>query len=329
MVVCHFEGCTLWFHLEGADRAFREFGDKEGIVVFFVKGGAWVEGEACGTVGVVDVRGGDVGGLEFAGRLPNVFRHPRVVFRSTVLVVVPPAGIGTLGDVEETLALALAVGIVIDGEDVSVLVEGDLLGVAEAAGENFKTRSVRVGPQHGALVRGEVVRPFLGGDVGPLVADGPVDAPVGAEGGAVHVVAGVSDVDAETLDEGFALVGFSVPGGIAEFPDIGSDGGIDVAPPCEDAGCDAGHIGVESISEKGLGVHHAVAVGIGQTDDFFTESGQVFDVHHAVPVVVLERGVIVEFSGDEFFFEKGTLLLQGCECDVVGDPAVICELADI
>ena len=329
VVIGHLEGGSLLFYFEGTDGAFGELRDEEGILVFFVEGGAGVEGEAGGAVRVIQVRGGDVGRLELTGSFPDVFCHPGVVCRGTILVVVPPAGIRSFGNVEKSLAFAFAVGVVIDGKEVPILIEGDFLGVAEASRKNFETTSVRVAAEDGAFVRGEEIFPFLGGDVDPLVADGPIDAPVGAEDESVHVVTGVGDVDAESVCQDLTFVGLAVAGGVTQFPYIRSDGGIDVTAPCEGAGGDAGDLCVEVLREDAGGIVFPVAVFIGDADDFLGDGGEILAVDLAVLVVVLEGGFGKFVFSVELLPEEGELVLDGGMRDVFRDPAVVVELADI
>ena len=251
MFIGHFKAGTFRFHFERADVSFREFGDEERVIIFRVQGGARVVGETCRAIGIILVGGGDVGGLEGSAGFPDALGHPRVVCGAAVLVVISPAGIGTFGDVEEAFAFAFEVGIVVDGKHVSVFIESDFLRVAQATCEDFESRAIWVATQHGAFVRSKEIFAFFGSDVGSFVTNRPIDTAVGSEGEAVHVVAGVGDVDSESMSERLTLIGFAIAGGVAEFPHVWSDGCVNVAAPCQDACRDAGDFGIKISSEDG------------------------------------------------------------------------------
>ena len=245
------------------------------------------------------------------------------------MVVAAPAGVGALDDVQETLTLALLVRVVVDGEKVAVFVEGDFLGVAQAAGENFKSAAIRIAAQHRALMRGEPVFPLLRGDVRPLVADGPIDPPVGTEGQPVHVVAGVGDVDPEAMGEGLPLVGLAVAIGVAEFPQVRGDGGIDIAAPGERPGRDPGHLGIEALGENTGGIHHPVAVLVGEADDLFGNLLEIVGIDLAVLVPILERGLGEFLRAVQLLAEEGQLVPDGSVGNILHRPALRHELPDV
>ena len=205
-----------------------------------VKGVARLVQEAGGSIGVVGDRRGDeqrlVGG---AFRQPHVLHHPAAL-ELHVLVLAAPAGVGTLEQVDEAFAFLRLVGVVIHADDVPEIVEGDLLEIADAGGEDLETRTVGFATQHGAGMRERELSSFLADDVGALVTDGPIDTPVWSETQAVHVVAGVSDMSAEAGRDEFLDVGYAVTVGVLEPPDVGDGGDVDPTVEIQHPGGDPG-----------------------------------------------------------------------------------------
>src|SRR4029453_5637617 len=88
-----------------------------------------------------------------------------------------------------------AVGVVLAGEEVAVLVERQLLRVPETAREDLEPRPVGPATQDAPLV-GIIDGLAAGSDVHPSVAEAEVEPAVGSEAEAVEVVAPVGAVDA-------------------------------------------------------------------------------------------------------------------------------------
>ncbi len=88
--------------------------------------------------------------LPLEARLEHVLIHPDVVpivLRVRVLAVLPvrsPTAVGPVRDVHETLELPLMIAIVVDANQIAVLVERELLEVADARGENLEVRTVGI-----------------------------------------------------------------------------------------------------------------------------------------------------------------------------------------
>ena len=165
---------------------------------------------------VVHDRRNDVGCLAFPARLVQFFLHPHVVavvFGVGVFAILPvgtPACIGTFHDVHEAFTFARMVAVVVGGNEVAVLVESKLVGVAQTSGENFKIAAVGVTTGNGARVG---VGPFFaiyGGDVGANVANVPIDAPVGAFGYTRHAVSAKPDVYGITRGQGGLFAQYAV-----------------------------------------------------------------------------------------------------------------------
>ena len=100
-----------------------------------------------------------------------------------------------------------------------MLVERELLQVADARREHLEVGAVRIGAHHRALVR---IRPDLAvavGDVEADVADLPVEAPVRAHQHAGDAVPAEGRVDVHALGDGVALVEAAVALGVAQAVD--------------------------------------------------------------------------------------------------------------
>ena len=91
------------------------------------------------------------------------------------LVLHLPTGVGAFDDVDHAGGVAL-VGIVVDGERVAEVIEGDLLRITQAEVDDFEVRAVGLEAEDRAAVTGVVFLPFLGGEVETTVADGAPDA---------------------------------------------------------------------------------------------------------------------------------------------------------
>jgi hypothetical protein len=283
--------------------------------------------ESGGAIGVVGERGRDEEWLAGMGGLPDAVADP-AAGGFLILMTAAPAGVAALGDVDEAFAFAGKVGVVVDAEHVAVVVEGDFLDVAEAVGEDFEVCAVGFAAEDAAFVGVVEVLAFLAGDVDAFVADAPVDAAIGADAGAVHVVAGVGDVHAEAVGDDFAFVGDAVVVGIAKTNEVGGDGDVNPAVVVEDAGGDAGDDAVEAFGEDGEFVGGAVVVGVAELVDAFAVNGEVLPVDGAVFVVVGKAAAREAcFAGGELAFEEGFFFFDTGEGDVVGDPLGV--LADV
>ena len=261
------------------------------------------------------------------GWLPDAVADPAAVF-FLILVAAAPAGVAELGDVDEAFAFAGEIGVIVHAEHVAVVVEGDFLDVAEAVGEDFEVGAIGLAAEDAAFVGVVPVPAFLAGDVDAFVADAPVDAAVGADAGAVHVVAGVGDVHAEAVGDDFAFVGDAVVIGVAQTDEVGGDGDIDPAVVVEDTSGDAGDDAVEAFCEGGDLVGGAVVVGVAELVNALAVNGEVFPVDGAVFVVVGEAAAReAGFAGGELAFEEGFFFFDAGEGDVVGDPLGV--LADV
>ncbi len=154
----------------------------------------------------------DVRRLAGEARLEHLLVHPdvvAVVLRVGVLAVLPvraPAAVGSVRDVDETLGLALMIAVVVDADQVAVLVEGELLQVADAGREDLEVRAVGLRAHDRALIR---IGPALAGlvdDVESDVSDLPVDPAVRSADQPRHAVPAERGVDVVALaDDDLAI----------------------------------------------------------------------------------------------------------------------------
>jgi len=281
-------------------------GVEEVILPFLSEGGAGIEGEA-GRAVVIQTDGwGDVGRLSFMPWNAEILIHPRIESSTAILPVGTPAGIHVLDDVDEAFFFAGSVGVVVDSEHVAVLVKGDLLHIAESTGIDFKIRAVGVATENGTLVGVLEVAPLLRAGSYSLIADRPVDATIGAHREAMHVVAGVGEMDSEAIGNGFSLIGFAIVIGVAKLPDIGHDGGVNITIVVKDSGGDPSNfIGEFFGVDRGL-IGKAIAVGVFDEMDAFGEKFKVSEVVFSVRVEILNPS----FVGVAVFGSKG-LVIEG------------------
>ena len=133
------ESVALGDKREGVHLPLRELIEDEMSAQVAVEGVAWFEEEAGRSVGIVGDRRGDREGLVGrAGRHPHVLLHPAAV-GGLVLVLVTPTGVRSFEQIHQALAFLRLVAVIVDADHVAEGVEGDLLGVTDAMGEDFET----------------------------------------------------------------------------------------------------------------------------------------------------------------------------------------------
>ena len=297
----HAEAIGGWLQGEGVHLAVRELIEDEMPAERAVEGVARFEEEARRPVGIIrDGRGDREGLIGSAGWHPLVLAHP-AARGLLVLVLVAPAGVGALQEVHQAFAFLRLVRVIVHADDVAERVEGDLLRVADPAGEDLEAPAIRLAAEHGTLMGEEETSAFLTRDITALVADGPIDAAVRAEAQPVHVVTGVGDVPAETRRDEFLELRHPVAVGVLEAPDVGDGRDVNPAVEIEHPGGDARHGGVEAFGEDGDLIGDAIPVGVGQLVDALLMEGEVLPVHRTVLVVVLEAAATgLQFAGREF-----------------------------
>jgi hypothetical protein len=239
---------------------------------------------------------GDVGaGRDDACRLlgewhsPDFLGVPRAQPSRVVhfLIADPPTAISAWDDIHPPGRIA-AVGVVVAGEEVAILVESQLLGIAEPVMEDLEVGPIRIAPKHGAGV-GIVEHSTSSFNVEPAIAAAEIDPAVGPHFEAVQVVAGVAGVNAETIGQRLSGVGFVLALGVVEQPKVGNAGEPHAPFAREHAGRDAAGGRVETVGEDHRLIVIAVAFGIGQKANAFVvpsvgvEILEVFLVHgHAI-----------------------------------------------
>ena len=149
------------------------------------------------SIGKVGDRRDDVGGLACKSGVPELFLVPGApaVRRFDKLIADPPAAIAPFDHVNPASPIA-AVGIIIAREEIAILVERQLLGVAKPRREDLELGAVRITAQHRSRI-GHGKRPALGRcDVKAPVADTEIQPAIGPEPQAVQIMAQEADVNA-------------------------------------------------------------------------------------------------------------------------------------
>ena len=176
------------------------------------------------------------GVLEF----PDLLGHParrRTLIEANLtvegmhgLVLHFPTRVGAFDDVDNAGLVAL-VGVIIHGDAVTKIVEGDFLGITETEVHDLEIRAIGLEAENGATVTGVVLLPFLCSDIETTVADGAPHAAVVADGKAVHIVARKGDAHAKAVLEDLALSFRAILLRILEHPDARDTGEVDVVVP--------------------------------------------------------------------------------------------------
>ena len=216
------------------------------------------------------------------------------------LVSHPPARVTVFDEVDDAFAIAVVV-VIVDGEKVTEFIEDDLLRVAEVDVEFLKFGAVRIGAKDAAGVgTGEGFAILF--DVVSAVADGPVEFAIGSPSEAIEVVAGEADADAEAVDEGFDLLGFSVVVGVLEAVNAGDHSEVNSAVFFNQAARGAGEGIIEITAINGGFVRDAVAVGVFEKLDDFGVLGELLPLEVigllSGPLFV-ERGAVGEGHGGD------------------------------
>ena len=208
----HLHTSARGLHLEGPD-AGRAGGatviaNQEMLGFRFEEAGARVISQARRARGDVGRRRNNEGRLRGILKLPDLLGHPsrkRPLLETNRakegvhgLVLHLPTRIGTLDNIHHAGSVAL-VRVIVHGEAVTEIIEGDLLRVTQAEVHDLEVRAVRLEAEHGAAVAGVVLLAFLGREVETAIADRAPDAAVVPDGEAVHVVAGERDAHAEAV----------------------------------------------------------------------------------------------------------------------------------
>ena len=223
--------------------------------------------------------------------------HPRVVVglsgdgiptRVAKLPIQSPTGIAALGDVDEAFPLLPQVAIVVHGEEVAVVIEGDFLRIAQAGGIDLQIRSVGVHPQDAAGVRVPKDSAFAIGDREPVVAAGEVEFPVGPHDESVQVVAIEGGVDSEPAE--FRLLGVrdAIVIGVAKPLQFRIARDPHRVVPGQHSGDDSGDLLIETLGEELRAVGMPVVLRVIQSADAFLHRFQIVPIVHPVAVEIAE-----------------------------------------
>ena len=182
----YLESRAVRFHAESDHRAGRadEIANEEMVVPFFREAGAGIVGEAGGAFADPACRGEDGARAKRAVHVPVALPHPvRIVAAGAVdevreflerLMPALPTGMRAFHHVYDAGHI-LHVRFVIDGKQISVAVEGDLLGIPQTRVHDLKVAAVALHAEHSALVLAVEMAAFLGFQVVAAVADGEPD----------------------------------------------------------------------------------------------------------------------------------------------------------
>ncbi len=148
---------TFGLEREGVDAAIgataAKIHQKEMILELIGQSGAREKGHARRTGGDVRDRGNDVGRLPLEMRIPKFLRVERSarVGAFHELIADAPAAVAAFHHVNPARLIA-AVGVVVAGEQVSVLIENQVLRITQAESEHFEFGAVRIAAEDAARV---------------------------------------------------------------------------------------------------------------------------------------------------------------------------------
>ena len=216
------------------------------------------------------------------------------------------------------------IAVVVDRDQVAAIVEGELLQVARAGGEDLEAGPVQFGPHHGAPVGHAPRLAGLVHDVQPDVADFPVQAAVGAERHAGDAMTAEGRVGVEALADRGALVEHAVAVGVAQPVDARRDTGDHAAVLQQDAAEDVERrVVVESLEDEARFVGAPVAVGVADAVDPLLVLLHVLDVAGPVLVQVRDPRVLVAVGRRHDLAVEGAQVLHGPQRVDGGHPVLV------
>ena len=179
-----------------------------------------------------------------------------------------------------------------------MLVEHQLLRVAQSAMHHFELGAIRVRAEHRALVGKRDASAFLARHVHAAIADGEVQLAVVAHRQAVEIVAG--EVVAHT--EAAQQLGLLHVAGVAfQQPQAGNVGEPDLAVAREHARGDAVELAVEAVRVDAALVGHAVVVRVFDQADDLTFDGEVLGL--LAEHLAMQGGAILDGARGEIQFQ--------------------------
>ena len=191
-VAVEFEGSAFWLEGESVNAAAgaaAKIAKEEMAAVFLGKAGAGIMCETGWAVAEIGEGRDDVGGLIFELGIPEFLGVPWAAAgrRVEMLVTDTPAAIAAFDEMNPSGAIA-TIGIVVSGEKISEIVEGEFLRIAEAAGEDFEVCAVRFTAQDDAFIGVIENATFFVGDIQSAIANGKIKTAVGSHDEAVEIV---------------------------------------------------------------------------------------------------------------------------------------------
>ena len=261
------EARALRLHREGVHagvaRVATEVADEERVRVRTAERRAGVVRESAWAVADVGERRDDVRRLALEVRLPQalVVPRPAQVGLGDPLVRLPPAGVHAFDHVHEARLVA-AVGVVVDGPQLAVLVEHELLRIAQAGREDLEVRAVEVAAQHRSVELVAQPRTVRLRHAETTVAAGEIELAIGADAQAVQVMSDEREADAVARAQHALGVRHVIAIRVFELPQARHAGRVDLAFVLEHARDDPVRRGAELIGVDRARIREAVTVGV-------------------------------------------------------------------
>ncbi len=226
--------------------------------------------EAGGTVSDMADRRQHPGGSRRVIGLPQTLGHPGSanVVADERLIGHGPARFAALHEIDQTRPVS-PVSVVVPGEEIPVVVEGEFLGIAHPRREDFERRAVRIHPEHRAPPRshgGFESLAFLRHHGVAAVSHREVDLPVRAPDESVKIVPDQRGLDAETGLQDFVGFGHAVAIHVAHPAHVRDRGDVDLAELRFDSRHEPRRHAVPG-GEFEARIRHAIAVPILEHDE--------------------------------------------------------------
>ena len=173
-----------------------------------------------------------------------------------------PTAVATFDDVDQPRVISL-VAVVVGGEQVAELIEGNLLRIAQAAMHNLELRAVGIAAKHRSVARAVKRDSFLRGDMEAAIADREIQLAVRSPNQAVQVVSEKRRVHAEAGQQFLLDVSHAVAVGVSQSPEMRDASEVDVSVVSQDSRCQSRERFVEAGREDAALIGSAVAVGVG------------------------------------------------------------------
>ena len=321
------EACSALLHFQRSDRTARarsfETAHKKAVRVIRGQTRAGIMRDAARAIGQEhDGRDDPVWRLRFA-RLPEVLGHPRITLFShrMMLPAHAPAVVAAWHEIMPALAVA-HVAVVVAGEKIAVIIEGEFLWIAEAVAENFELGTVALAAKHRTFIGQREGFVFLRHDMRAAVAEGKVEPSIRREREAMEIVAGEGKTHAVAAAHDFAFLGFTVFRESAEGPQVWNVRTPDFAIVREHAGIDAIEQRIHPVRIHARFVGLPVAIGVFHTADDFRFDAELLPV--GWEILFDRRDAVVRGAASEIVFEHEHVVP-----DIEGTRAVAIRLGHI